>query len=125
MADLIDRQAAIEAITIYRNESVMPKMWYDGMSVAINCIHHLPSAEAYNSSEWCTDCKEYDHERKCCPRFNQVIRTALGGRKKGEWEVIDEVSPRRYGCSLCKRLSWYEYNFCPNCGAEMRGEGDG
>ena len=27
--------------------------------------------------EWCTDCKEYDTEKKCCPRFNRVIREAL------------------------------------------------
>lgn len=27
--------------------------------------------------EWCTDCKEYDTERNCCPRFNRVIREAV------------------------------------------------
>ena len=27
--------------------------------------------------EWCTGCKEYDHEKHCCPRFNKVIRTTL------------------------------------------------
>ena len=27
--------------------------------------------------EWCTDCKEYDHEKHCCPRFNKVIRHTL------------------------------------------------
>lgn len=29
------------------------------------------------TDEWCTDCKEYDTEKKCCPRFNKVIREAL------------------------------------------------
>ena len=28
-------------------------------------------------NEWCSDCKEYDHERHCCPRFNRVIRETL------------------------------------------------
>ena len=27
--------------------------------------------------EWCTDCKEYDHEKNCCPRFNRVIRNTV------------------------------------------------
>lgn len=27
--------------------------------------------------EWCHDCKEYDKERHCCPRFSKVIRGAL------------------------------------------------
>ena len=43
-------------------------------------------------------------------------------RKKGEWEVIDETEPRRYGCSECKCLSWHMENYCPHCGADMRGE---
>ena len=29
------------------------------------------------TDEWCTGCKEYDTEKKCCPRFNRVIRGAL------------------------------------------------
>lgn len=38
---------------------------------------------------------------------------------RGEWELVDGAEPRRYGCSVCKRLSWDETNFCPNCGARM------
>lgn len=37
----------------------------------------LPTAEPHNFDEWCDDCKEYDHEKHCCPRFNRVIRTAM------------------------------------------------
>lgn len=43
---------------------------------------------------------------------------------RGEWELVDEAEPRRYGCSRCKRLSWDESNFCPNCGCDMRKEKD-
>ena len=39
--------------------------------------------------------------------------------RRGRWEVIDEAEPRRYGCSICRRLSWYMDNYCPNCGAKM------
>lgn len=39
--------------------------------------------------EWCTDCKEYDNEKNCCPRFNKVIREAL---KEGLAESTDAIS---------------------------------
>lgn len=42
--------------------------------------------------------------------------------KHGEWEVVDQEEPRRYGCSVCKRLSFYMTNYCSCCGAKMNGE---
>lgn len=30
-----------------------------------------------NFNEHCDGCKEYDHERHCCPRFNRVIETTV------------------------------------------------
>lgn len=39
--------------------------------------------------------------------------------KHGHWEVVDETEPRRYGCSVCKRLSWTEDNYCSYCGCKM------
>lgn len=64
-----------------------------------SCDGNCPSCEYYTSSEdekeamllaitaleqqekafdeWCTDCKEYDHNRHCCPRYNRVIRGAV------------------------------------------------
>lgn len=59
--------------------------------------------------------------------FHNVIDTirevpsAQPEPKRGEWEVIDAEEPRRYGCSHCHILSWNMSNFCPNCGADMRG----
>ena len=32
------------------------------------------------------------------------IPTADVAEKRGEWEVVDEAEPRRYGCSRCKHL---------------------
>ena len=62
--------------------------------------------------------------------------------RKGKWE--DEFGGKyanpRYRCSLCKvranykmvqdeLMSWHEEqaltDYCPNCGADMRGAGDG
>lgn len=39
--------------------------------------------------------------------------------RHGRWVVVDAEEPRRYGCSICGRLSWYMDNYCPNCGAKM------
>lgn len=41
-------------------------------------IDEQPSAKPErNYDEWCLDCKEYDHDRHCCPRFNRVIGSVM------------------------------------------------
>lgn len=44
-------------------------------------------------------------------------------REKGAWIVIDDAE-RKYQCDECKAMSYVLGNFCPNCGADMRGESD-
>ena len=103
MADLIDRQAAIEEIekTINANKSIHYEMryWEDGMNCALNIIEDIPSAEPE--------------------------------RKRGRWinaERKDGTTAHK--CSECKcfvgysvsSLTWF--NFCPWCGADMRGGED-
>ena len=93
----------------------------------------IEALERERTDEWCTDCKEYDTEKKCCPRFNRVIRGAIAGvlntmpsanRPRGEW--IDEGGTYYANCSKCGyQMDTHEergyHNFCPNCGADMRG----
>lgn len=43
----------------------------EALDMAIEALKHE------QPDEWCTDCKEYDTEKKCCPRFNRVIREAM------------------------------------------------
>ena len=50
-------------------------------------IKALPSAEEMAFNEWCTDCKEYDHEKGCCPRFNRVIRETVEEVKEAHEEM--------------------------------------
>ena len=102
----------------------------------------LPSAQPEpHYDEWCTDCKEYDKERHCCPRWNRVIRRALKDaqpeRKTGRW-IYGEDNPGTgrdgWFCSECEHFEMWDYsadmksaelnlpNFCPNCGARMKEE---
>ena len=39
-------------------------------------LEQMPSAQP-KPDEWCIDCKEYDSQKHCCPRFNRVIRNTL------------------------------------------------
>lgn len=70
MNDLIDRQAALDAPV---------KMVSEGLDwIPVYHIKGLPSAQPEpHYDEWCTDCKEYDHERHCCPRWNKVIKQTV------------------------------------------------
>lgn len=76
--DLISRQAAIDAVMKYC-------LQYDLRDLLAE-LEVMPSAQPESHyDEWCHDCKEYDHERHCCPRWNKVIREAL---KDAQPEVI-------------------------------------
>lgn len=46
---------------------------------------------------------------------------------RGEWKVCDAKPPTWwYECSVCGKAGNVEYNYCPNCGSEMRkGEDNG
>lgn len=50
--------------------------------------------------------------------------------KHGEWKVamLDHESmgcrPKVHYCSVCNHITTFRTFFCPNCGADMRKEGD-
>lgn len=43
-------------------------------------------------------------------------------RKTGKWMELDFTEAWEYRCDQCGRRSDFKENFCPNCGADMRGE---
>ena len=82
MSDLISRQAAIDAFGLSErtrkyggdHSGYDTRMLYEIQDI----LEGLPPAEPeYNTDEWCHDCKEYDQERHCCPRWNLVIRKTV------------------------------------------------
>ena len=44
-------------------------------------------------------------------------------RPHGKWIIQDIVHCLQY-CSECRTYSEFKWNFCPNCGADMREESD-
>ena len=108
--DLIDRQAAIEAIA-----SAMPSLTTpDG-------------------------CGQFDHEIQVtdeafvdCMKIIHELPSAQPMRKKGEWIVYKAPDKQHCGlvkCPFCGEeliAEPNEYHFCPACGCQMmRGEQDG
>ena len=99
MSDLIDRQAAIDELVkmlsdcFYADEEVL-----DAVKTTLKELP--PALREQHHDEWCTDCKEYDHENSCCPRWTKVIRqtrrelqdefvmTAVDGTL---WVTVDDV----------------------------------
>lgn len=67
----------------------------------------------------------------------ECVRATIGHmptieeRKKGKWlkSYADHeafgVRPFFRYCSACNESTVFPYNFCPNCGADMRGEEHG
>lgn len=78
--------------------------------------------------EWCTDCKEYDQKRHCCPRFNRVIRETVEEYKSAQLEPCDACENLEEGDTLYISSDWdggigFDYirdiKFCPKCGRRL------
>ena len=106
MSDFISRKALCDDLREYKvhpvpisSDESEVKGYNDGIDLAISVIAEFPSVEPE--------------------------------RKKGKWiEQDDSWDGVYYECSVCKEAytlidgtpSDNNYNFCPNCGADMRGE---
>lgn len=60
-----------------------------------------------------------------CTRYDTLKRMLeeLTERKRGEWVLNDDQVYECKDCGYVPSLDGYTYfNYCPNCGADMRGE---
>ena len=58
--------------------------------------------------------------------MNMAIEALSAERPKGEWQKVDEQPYFRKHfdnvcCSVCHYKGMKKYNYCPNCGARMKG----
>ena len=42
--------------------------------------------------------------------------------RRGRWELIDDIEPTAYSCSICNKVSTCKLGYCPYCGAKMEKE---
>ena len=141
MSDLIDRQKAIRNICNEDCHQPTPCKW---KCIAIEELEALPSAQpdrltdddfetirihlnSYkeklcNQKRW----KEAEEYQRIIDRF---MAFASVQPRKGKWRYRNG-KPATIGtsysviCSECNLWSEYCTNFCPNCGADMRGDSD-
>ena len=91
-------------------------------------------AEYIEREAVCSDC---NNQKICVDKSKCPVGRAPAAdvveRKRGEWWIEDDgFGCELMTCSVCK-ASFYDgdndtvdspHNFCPNCGCDMRGEGD-
>lgn len=77
--DMIYKQNAIDIVTFECGK------WKGLAKEIAKQINALPSAQPeIHLDEWCVDCKEYDHDKHCCPRYNKVIRRTVKELREGD-----------------------------------------
>lgn len=90
-------------------------------------------------AERCLPCGYYDQEPWCESALVNDAADALEAAEKriaelmpkeGEWQqhIFDGIMGKRptaWVCTMCNCLSVYKTDYCPNCGAKMKGANDG
>ena len=114
--DLISRSALKEEVK--KLNEMLPNLTdeKDKQSVrfAINVLQDLidnaPTVETFTKDDVAG---AYNEGYICGGRENK--------RPKGEW-IVREGEPMEYECPFCGELNCCKGNFCPDCGADMRGD---
>ena len=130
--DTISRQGAIDGLSGHYVERRNLNDWQMGWNNALEWVEDvylkdLPSVQPKpHYDEWCDDCKEYDKERHCCPRWNRVIRQTLkDAQPEQRWIPCGKcihADGKHRRCKILDRSINEDY-FC--CWAEpFREEGD-
>lgn len=112
MDDLIKRSDAIDAL----NECEDIKGF--GYTQMHDALMEIPSVDIPHSDDW---------EKYSDKLWQKAYERGKADRPQGEWiEPKNEVAIRlnQWICSKCNYLIDGKHNFCPNCGAQMKGAED-
>ena len=128
-SDVISRQAAIDAFDgVKVDEETEYDIGYnDGIDFAVSKLSVLPSAQPFTSEQIQT-MQELESAQ-----VKKAYELGKADRPKGYWidTQVDSVGiAHRCICSICgeEPAAWSSINkfdFCPNCGADMRERGEG
>ena len=73
--------------------------------------------------EWCKTCREYNHDKHCCPRYNKVIRNAVEEIKQSKTHWIsywdEEARCYVYKCPECGNKQPFDTKHCWECGTKL------
>lgn len=133
--DLISREALKQHIKeIFETEEKIDKKWAMGLKYSIKIIDLAPTVNPYLPISEEVFNKITDAEWELSDSF--WITTPSGKkiefekkRPQGEWikwnfKTFGAMGDWEYKCSNCEKVYGGEYNFCPNCGADMRKRGE-
>lgn len=124
MAEYIERDSALA----FQNElepmvckSIMTDELFSATkdSDLVAFLKNIPAADVVSRDCYDRLLAENDELRKVRP----IVR--------GKWKIamLDHEAfgerPRVYYCSVCNQIVTFRTFFCPNCGADMRGDDDG
>lgn len=114
--------------------------WYEGEKKVV-LIDFFPVSEAINSStqpdvldtnvgDLISRQAAIDEIRKCRFVVDAIekirgLPSAQPQRKVARWEILYPNHTYKYHCSECGANHKYMFDFCPSCGADMRGEENG
>lgn len=123
--DAISRQAVLDAM--YKlcdtGGTLEENPWRDNphIDAITDAVDDLPpvTPKAETVTEFADRCRE------CGARYGKLLE-----QKSGKWILLDECANSGYYCSNCQKKlvkeGWSDtvkkIKFCPNCGADMRGE---
>lgn len=91
-------------------------------------IELVHDGEQQCSKILCRNCEHYAKLEKCKANIiaDHLISHGVTVRERGRWIVPKIPHITVVGiCSECGKMSDRNYNFCPNCGADMRPKGEG
>ena len=136
MDDLISRQAAIDALNgiINRFEQILRDIRESKVDDSVCGMCEYDGAFVGQSGDWCNECPGFEKDDcfrlsdECRKRWLESVElpAAQPERKKGKWIYNSPVTMKCDQCGLViKDWDWHRFKFCPNCGADMRGEQDG
>lgn len=107
--DLISKEKAYKVLTEYYHHKT--ELQHKALREALDMV---PSADI--------DLSGYS-DRLWRNAYEQGKADAEAERKTGKW-VDYPIVDGCLQCSVCGILRFDEANYCPNCGADMRGEAD-
>ena len=119
-----------QEVSVYFKDTMCVKSVCTPLTESDDCVSRK---EALHSI--CKNCEWYQGFKPTCINkcglYKHIMKlpSVQPKRDKGEWKILDEEA-NAYECSKCQDAFMLmegnpennNYNFCPNCGADMRGK---